>query len=687
MSPTDRDCQILREDMRLWALGEIAAKPTNHWQSTRVQSDQRLQTVYSYGRHFPLATVYNRGRRNGLILLNGDTAGAQGWRRTRTNDHQTAIRRIAEEICNERAGWSVIILPLSALDGAGIDGGSIRPLEIRADTTDHFSHTAILPRDTFGSAPARGMMRNPRAYDWRKQRVESEPLEIPADTAVERRRVTLAIESSDGRAGAGIERAGIPANATREATVTRKTVWQSGHYGRNGWESIEHNPPRFEYAVSGAVGASSNPAYPTTASADLPSGETTGAGAAVRLGWSSWRHWLGDALFVADRIAESSRACHTADTNAPDGASCEQCGGSLRRDGFERQTIRRRYRFLSSFDYNERAPLYFLAALPTKSRAQSVAMALDDLAPAAVHAALARGLAVERQGDIFFIPTALDDAAIEARGARRARLTMFTREARPRVGEIGYAPKLNAAQRRAMAQWRREEWRRLVALDMGASLISNRLPRTDAGARKRFATMRADHAKRVAALDAKLRAAILGNAPRERYHYGYDYGACSIARNRAVILQTVTRARQSLDYCERCDGRDSNGARTVAESRDRYRALGKRRAIDLWAQAGHNARLRFDPMSVIGSDQWRQAQTDTREALAIYGTAHTATDVAVTSSGTFARGTVRHIPAVANERRDADHAPLQLAENVWYLAVRNAVPRMVGTVAPRRRGW
>jgi hypothetical protein len=679
MNTTERDCAILAQDMRRWALGENPTNPLNHWQSTRVQSDSHLRTVYSYGRHFPLATIYPRGKRGGLILLNGDSVRSGGWRRSRTSDHQTAVQRIAREICETAPGWKTIILPISALDGAGIDGASIRPLDIRPDITDHFSHTAILPRDTFGSAPTRGMMRNPKAYDWRRNRIESEPLEIPADKTVERRTVTLPIESSDGRQGSGLDRAGIPANATRTFTVVRTAIWSESYYGRNGYETTEYDPPKYHYGIVGAIGASGNVTYPTSASAQLAPN-----GADIELGWSSWRHWLGDSLFTADRVSESSRPCHTANPAAPDGQWCEQCGGSLRRDGFERQTLRRRYRFLSSFDYNERAPLYFLAALPRSSRAQSVAMAIDDLAPAAVHAALARGLAVERQGDIFFIPTALDDAALANRGARRARLTMYTRGAKPRAGEIGYVAPLNAKQRRKMAQWRRREYRRLSAQSLRHGFNQ---PTTERGGRKRFAVLRADHARKLESLNAKLRSAIIGAHNAQSSYSYYGQNTLSVSQNRRAILSTVARARQSLDYCRRLDGRDSHGNQTVAQARDHYRNHNHNHAIELWRQAGINAELRFAPMSVWQSAQATKARQDVRAALAIYGTAHTATDVAVTPSGTFARGTVRHVPEIANERRESDHAPLVLAPDVWYLAVRNTVPRMVGNVARQRRGW
>lgn len=68
-----------------------------------------------------------------------------------------------------------------------------------------------------------------------------------------------------------------------------------------------------------------------------------------------------------------------------------------------------------------------------------------------------------------------------------------------------------------------------------------------------------------------------------------------------------------------------------------------------------------------------------RDGLMIYRTGHTASMVAVTSYGTFVKGTMYHDPILENIRagRAPEHAPLQLGDGQkWYLAVRNAVPRL-----------
>lgn len=71
-----------------------------------------------------------------------------------------------------------------------------------------------------------------------------------------------------------------------------------------------------------------------------------------------------------------------------------------------------------------------------------------------------------------------------------------------------------------------------------------------------------------------------------------------------------------------------------------------------------------------------------RKRLMIYRTGHTASMVAVTSYGTFVKGTMYHDPILENIRagRQPEHTPLILGDgNKWYLAVRNSVPRQQTT--------
>lgn len=89
-------------------------------------------------------------------------------------------------------------------------------------------------------------------------------------------------------------------------------------------------------------------------------------------------------------------------------------------DSVFKAKVNDRYRtFVSSFDYQERRPLYFLAEVPAKSLVKTVDDAILALAPPIVHAAIAQGRDVKRQGDMFAIPTELTTREVKIRtGAR-----------------------------------------------------------------------------------------------------------------------------------------------------------------------------------------------------------------------------------------------------------------------------
>ena len=99
-----------------------------------------------------------------------------------------------------------------------------------------------------------------------------------------------------------------------------------------------------------------------------------------------FRHWLGEALFSARVRGRNARA-----------------------------------KFLSAFDHNENW-CYFLCELP-RCNARTVDEAFEALKPAEVARAIDAGLAVERQGDIFAIPTSLTTRELKL----RAKIQTITR--------------------------------------------------------------------------------------------------------------------------------------------------------------------------------------------------------------------------------------------------------------------
>jgi hypothetical protein len=106
---------------------------------------------------------------------------------------------------------------------------------------------------------------------------------------------------------------------------------------------------------------------------------------AGRYRWHTVRHWLGDSVFTAvrDRVFDG--------------------------------TVGTRAYFVSSFDQQERRPLYFLSQLP--GPADTVSAAIESLAPDSVRTARDMGRAVVRQGDIFAIETGTTTRALRAAGA------------------------------------------------------------------------------------------------------------------------------------------------------------------------------------------------------------------------------------------------------------------------------
>lgn len=384
--------------------------------------------------------------------------------------------------------------------------------------------------------------------------------------------------------------------------------------------------------------------------------------------------------------------------------------------------IARRRRFVSSFDYSERAPLYFLAELPSRSRAMSVAAAVDDLAPRAVHAAYARGIPVYRQGDIFAVETALTDEQVYGRARARARLAPFRGNGRIRPEELGYmAP---ARRRRLIAARYRE-----LRASSGFSIARAGKPSRTASARNQGVRPVPDYvargaeterAKRAAAAvetrrrnrssgrtaqngaQASMSAAIMACVPfeirfavtRANGYAGYSAHGFPLSgvpeeyrpavfqeyrRRRAITPASLKTARRYPPF-ERYSNLQRAAewplqelARVQRERRERRAAL---RAIEAAPDALTCYRRAVQDIALI--DRRRIA-----EALSFYGTSHTATEVVKTKGGAiYARGTVRHATELetvldgSGWARTPDHRPVTLGDRrTWHLIVRNTVPR------------
>lgn len=592
---------------------------------SEIEWDRDRREVYSYGRWFPLFR-FVPGRLNGardVFVLNGDTVRSGGWgNRSRTPDHQSIARRLIAD-----TGVESVVIPFSALTGAGIEIDSIRPVHVRPDAM------------------------------WTETRTARTLEEVPRHSRtvrVEVRRESRAIDD-------------LPWHMRR--------VWRDGDY-------VDATPDADGF-------------FRWTGSEELPL-EPRADGLYA---WNVWVHRLGDALFSAvrpevferpARAFESGRDDRRARVDltapgswdcsaAPDlrhesgpGAACIHCGAPLT----ARVESRARARYLSSFDTNETPALYFLARVP-RGAGDTVESALDSLAPRAVHAALARGREVRRQGDVFFVDTDYSRDDLAARGATFARLTLWTRDARPRKGEPGYRPAPGRAARRRELRYARRLWRERFRAAVGRATsreISSAAPVTGRGARRRYALQRERARADVELARAEL-ARIVGRPYRDpgRAYYRYWLHGPRV-QSRNQYASQVRRARESLEHAER-RLRDACAARVVA--RDGYRRLYGANAAAAWTGARQSAAERFRPNDARWNiDAWRARRERARRAVSIYGTAHSATEVARVNGSVYVRGVVRHVPELEPGRNERpDHRPVTLTPGRWYLAVRNTVPR------------
>jgi len=521
----------------------------------RWQRDNVLTEAGEDGR----AVLYSYGRH--FPMCEYFPAGRHGRRRpllllngdtfsVTTSRHQNQARGMADRVARA-IGADVLVIPYATLGAAGIARETVRPLEVRPDRTVTLDTVPVpFALDDVGTAHSSAPFEG-----WRERGTRY----TWRDENGRRYIRDIVTESSELIAGAGYY---LPNGERLEGfTLTTEqrdagAEWQSE---RREWRQLS------EPIVRPATVA-------TTAAGDgWTELEQDGAGGyqLVRR-----RHMLGDSLFTA-------------------------------------RARGRRRKFLSSWDENERN-LYFLAELP-RTPASTVAAAIDALAPPAVHAALAQGRDVKRQGDIFFIPVDLEDAAVYGRAVARARLTQWTIGARPRAGELGYVDARTRADRI------RAEYLRLRR----PTRVASHVPR------------------RPGALTAEEWRAI-HNVPTWDEQYAREsiirkHGASVSEYRRDDWRQTERRYRARRGKLEQLPASDALWrARSTVDAQDR------------------------DALAAI---------------LAVYGTSHTATEVARASRGAvYVRGIVRHVPALVGEGRARDHVNVKLGDT-WHLAVRNTVPR------------
>jgi hypothetical protein len=674
MRVTDLDERTIRDAVEVLSGASISdpdrPRRVRTYAAGRVLVDLHAREVYSYGRHFPLFRYVPKSRRHpAVFVLNGDE-----WRgpNSRTRDHQESARRAVAD-----SGIASVVIPFTALDGAGIDLDSIRPLHVREDARWTEEH------ELTGDAPDLDDLESADSCEERDERSETDYQGRPCASHGTWSRVYTwrrggrrysrsiyrqAFVHTGERTPAGYPIGEWRSSDSWSAPVSSHAYLDGNHElvrGDDGrWRFITHEH-RLGDALFSAVRAIREPTRPA-----LPfESEHENERETVQLGDGNGR------TYCAENVGETAAGERRSGRHeaGPSGA-CVHCGAPL----FADVVWRRRSRYLSSFDYQELWPLYFLCEVP-RGAGPTVETALDALAPRAVHAALARGRDVERQGDVFFVASDLTREELAARGATFARLTLWTRDAKSRPGEVGYRPAPTAADRRRELAFRRREWRRRFRL----ALADARAPVTERGARLRWRKMRERHAAEVAEARAELRRLVFADAYRQAPSWTSDPRGTELRQR----VGEIKSARRRLEALLATGPRDAYGYTSRAHARDAYRRRIGDTARGAWTEAGAVALERFRPYEYGASQAFARRRQQVRRALAIYGTAHSATEVARTRDGAvYARGIVRHVPDLDSGRGgDRDHRARQLGDGArWYLAVRNTVPRQV-TRRSRRR--
>lgn len=295
--------------------------------------------LYSYGRHFELARPLKM--KNAGAAHRRDVVGwlLNGDRYSVTTARHQSVTRNAIA----RTGLPAAIIPHEALGAARIELDTIRIIDVTEDGHERIEHKSATVPDG-----VRYVVEDVHE----NVDLSPEELQVIADARTERNRADWQRmkDAADRGDSFYAERMARPENAT-PAVVT---VDDLGSWDRREWRKTGTRTVMY-------LGRSR-----TLVSKVTEEGETS-------YRWTTYRHWLGASLI---RAAVST-------------------GPGSRR--------RRWAYFLSAFDEQESARLYFLAELPRGVAPTTVAEAFEDLKPDAVKVAETMGRDITRQGDIFAI--------------------------------------------------------------------------------------------------------------------------------------------------------------------------------------------------------------------------------------------------------------------------------------------
>jgi hypothetical protein len=433
-------------------------------------------TLYSYGTHFVLARLNRDERGRPLcLLLNGDRFSVT------TSQHQSWTRNVCQHLSSE-LGIPSLIVPFTALNAAGVSPGDVEPIHVRGDrvlTHHHSSKTRPGPLTMMDCPQGRTVVEKSYSYG-RNVRDTETGRTFQFDGGTDRWREWLDTEDPDGFVW--LDECPVPPepsiltednawhahrerwrtehsmhvamrkplqvpNPTR-CYVGKKSTWLAAEFDGETWRwtTDQHllGDSVFRARVRETVEVKPSPEQrelfalltrltgerrtldeqikalaPTHFRLRNRYNRRTGRYDHNRSQPRDWREttrkaWQ-EAVLIERRIVAD------ADWSATYTAVEESLRPGHRYQGQTRITRQRQRKpyFLSSFDYQERTPLYFLCELPAHVRPSTVDEAIEALKPPEVVAAEARGLTVTRQGDLFAIPTRLNKRQI--RRLRNAR--------------------------------------------------------------------------------------------------------------------------------------------------------------------------------------------------------------------------------------------------------------------------
>ena len=368
-------------------------------------------SLFHYGRHFELARIMRDKRGHArLVLLNGDSWGGGGFGPS-TASRQADARRVVN-----MSNVPSMVVPFSALDAAGIDFDTVRPIHVRDDRFTIEEHSSRKrPADLATMNDPSGATRKVTRwnYDYELRRSVEQDVDEPVRVENPRETVTFRVQHGWVEGGArlgddglwhwhvrrhwlgdSIFRARTTENRTRRPTadeLAEDQAWRTWTMEQEVLGARERELRRKAWKLDDRYGYRGD----------------------YRTMFRKMFHAQGFHE-AADRVGDEADAHRR-----------QRVWSNGMRNGRMPITVTRWATFLSSFDYQEARPLYFLCELPYRARPNTVDEAIESLKPPEVVAAEARGVKVTRQGDLFAIPTKLTTRQLRRMGTLTKRLRVL----------------------------------------------------------------------------------------------------------------------------------------------------------------------------------------------------------------------------------------------------------------------